>query len=30
MRDVDTRRAEMRADELSRREPKPLPQPSLF
>jgi DNA repair photolyase len=30
MRDVEARRAELRADELSRREPEPLLQPSLF
>jgi DNA repair photolyase len=30
MRDVEARRAEQRADELARREPAPLPQPSLF
>jgi DNA repair photolyase len=30
MRDVEARRAELRADELSRREPEPLPQASLF
>jgi DNA repair photolyase len=30
MRDVEARRAEQRANELARREPEPLPQPSLF